>query len=278
VAAAWRNERKDKDLSTHDIKDIIDNVPPKTVIGFTGGEFSIREDFLELCEYTVKTDHLLGMQTNGTGLTYENVKEMSSYKEKIGIISIAIHSHKEQEHNFIVRDSTDSMYKKTIKGLDNCLTFGIPTLTQTVLSRYNLNSAFETYLFLQSKEPGIHMNLTYPHGMGNAYSKEVLFRYSEFQQLDLILSCWAPYINVEAIPLCYLHKYKNSIASIPDIESRDIKGYHNEYIKSYNTLTKKSKKKGRRCSECIYDNICIGVWEEYIEFYGDEDLIPVKST
>jgi MoaA/NifB/PqqE/SkfB family radical SAM enzyme len=37
------------------------------------------------------------------------------------------------------------------------------------------------------------------------------------------------------------------------------------------------KAKTKRCAECKYFNICEGVWEEYIDFFGTDEFKPVEG-
>ena len=178
------------------------------------------------------------------------------------------------------------MWDKTIIGWKNLREKNIECSTQTVLSKYNIKTLYDTFYFIQSVAPGTRMSMTYPHLMGNAYKnkEEVAFRYSEYkEEIQRTLKDFSNFIFVEAIPLCYLHPYI-SICRQDDIilcgEGRNGVDFSVNFDnRNYNLLDIKDKRKGPLCKKCIYNNKCIGVWKEYIEMFGSKlDLYPIEEV
>lgn len=288
------SKRDTKDLSFKEITDIIDKVPAGEGLQLTGGEITIRKDFYDILKYSHDHGHENHIQTNGTGFDDEElVKKCAPYLDHV---LLAIHSSDEEVHNKIVNCvSQKSMYQRTINGFDNLIKNGIFVTTQTVLSSLNIPTLYDTYSMIQLKAPGIPMHLTYPHPLGNAYlNKDIVCpKYSDIKKyLIPCLRDFGPYLIIEALPPCYIHPYYSNIEVLLDSEIKkdrlSRRGYDkanvgNEFFpdgetENYNFNDLDSKRKGQFCKECFYNDECIGVWREYMDFYKDElDLFPVKG-
>jgi MoaA/NifB/PqqE/SkfB family radical SAM enzyme len=284
------DKRSTKDLTTQEIKQVIDTIDKEYMVGFTGGEATIRKDFLEILQYAKQTGHKTALQTNGTGLANDDlVKEVSKYLDHV---LIAIHSHLPEVHDKIV--SSKGMFEKTISGFKNIIKYNIPHRTQTVISLLNIPYLLETYDFIQSISPGIEMNLTYPHPNGNAYhnADKVVPRFADIDKfIKPILKKYSNLVATEAIPMCYLYPYQDSISynhdenivnmiragvdpANKDNQFFDKNGFTENY--AYSQLDE--KRKGPKCIECTFNNRCVGVWKEYMEFHKHHlDLFPVNS-
>lgn len=277
-------KRKTRDFSTQEIKSIIKNRPKEDCIGFTGGEPTIRKDFIELARYAKKRGHRVALQTNGTLFSdYGFAKEAGKYMDDV---LIAIHSHKKSIHDKIVQRR--GMYEKTVKGLKNIVELRIPHKTQTVISKLNVGHLKETYDFIQSVSPGCRMQMTFPHPMGNAYynKEKVVPRYSEIRKyIYKALKKYADILNTEAIPICHLYPYHNIVENIDEKIARHLKEEEKrgvdfsrteKNIENYLSLMFSDKRKRSECNQCIFNIRCAGVWKEYMEFYKDNpDLFPI---
>lgn len=293
------DKRETKDLSTEEIKNLIDDISIDTTIGFTGGEPTIRKDFIEILKYAKEKGHTTALQTNGT--MFESEEFTNEVVKYLDSVLIAIHSHIPEIHNEIVADKTNKMYDKTIQGFKNLAKNKnkIFIRTQTVISKLNIKHLKETYDFIQGIMPNVPMNLTFPHPNGGAWINRELVvpRYSEIKPyLQDILSKWAYLIQTEAIPMCYLYPYQDKvewnvdeklITDFLNTEGMDPSQKSNEsrlfdekgIIKDYQTCMLKEKAKGPKCSECIFNNRCPGVWVEYMYMYAKKlDLFPIKDT
>ena len=271
-------------LNENQIFELIDNLPEEVdEVQITGGEPTLYPFLPEVLKRIKSKNINTIMQTNGTGFSDKELCEKCL--PYLDHVHIAIHSCFPEVHDFIVQSK--GMWEKTITGLynikdykDTCIT------TQTVLSKYNILTIYDTFDFIQSIIPGTMMSFTYPHMMGNAYTnrQDVCFRYSDYYiEIQRILARFHEVMYCESIPFCYLHPYTDVINN-----SLETDIYSNTYgrigvdfsdgfnVKDYNYLNVKDHRKGPRCKECIYNNKCIGVWKEYIELYKDNlDLYPI---
>lgn len=274
------DKRFAKDIPLEQIFTEIEKVPESLEIQITGGEPTIYPYLPEILAKCRETNHCTIIQTNGTGFSdTEFFKKCLPYLDHV---HIAIHSCYPEIHDKIV--SSDGMWKRTIEGFDNLIKEGVSITTQTVLSKYNISSLYDTYCFIQEKAPGVGMSMTYPHLMGNAWKnrENVAFRYSDYKDtFQKVLKDFHELLFVEAIPYCYLHPYAYDVAT----QARDLIGMidrvgidvsSDDPYKDYNYLNVQDHRKAPRCRQCIYNSECLGVWKEYIELYRHNlDLYPI---
>lgn len=291
------------DLSLNEIKQYINKYVLPYDIGtivLTGGEVTIRKDFIKIIKYIASKGLNIAIQTNGTGLV--NKKIVKAIKPYVSEVLIAIHSCNEYIHNDIVgvTNKNQNRFQQTLTAMDNLYKYNIPFETQTVISIKNKDTLYQTLSFLSQRYKNIKMHLTYPHPLGNAYSKFVAVKYSDIKtEIQKCVNDFGSNLITEAIPCCVMHPnvlnvyfnidldlmnrfYSKSRTGIDVSNSNNRKddklidnaGYSYNY--ALNDLTGKAK--GRRCIECIYNEVCPGVWREYIEFYKNElDLFPITK-
>lgn len=282
------DKKSTKDLTTEEIKKVIDTIPTDTMVGFTGGEATIRKDFIELLKYAKDTGHLSALQSNVAKFAdWEFAEEAGKYLDNV---LVAIHSHEEEIHDSIV--STPGMYKKTIQGFKNLIKLGVDCSTQTVISKLNVNNILKTYDLIQEISPGIRMNLTFPHPNGNAWTNrdQVVPRYTEIKDvIQSVLKKYHMYISTEAIPLCYLYPYQDKVFNYDTLimtgDARpglDPANKETDFFDetgrtdNYQYSQFSDRRKGPKCKECSFNDECLGVWKEYVEIYKDNfDLYPI---
>lgn len=281
-------------LSLEDVENIILQVPSGESIQLTGGEPSIHPHLKEILAFCNVHNHSTVIQTNGTG--FANSEFLDACGPYIDHIHIAIHSFDPCIHDTVVQQK--GMWEQTIKGFENIISYkdkvksSLHVTTQTVLSKINIPTLYDTFAFIQKMLPGTGMSMTYPHIMGNAWHNRnsIIFRYSDFKdEIQRTLRDFKPYIFTEAIPPCYLYPYQNDVCTAEKdiIDSLYRGGSDRTGVdfsdsmkeKNYCFLDLKSHRKAPLCKDCTFSSCCIGVWKEYIELFKDRlDLYPVKET
>lgn len=280
-------KRKSGTLSVPTIFKLIEEVPEGDIIQITGGEPSIFPYLPDVLKKCKELGHETIVQTNATGFSdIELVKECASY---IDHAHVAIHSCYTDIHDEIVGSA--GMWDKTMIGFMNLLSNGVYCTTQTVVSKLNIETIYDTFSFIQKIQPGITMSLTYPHMMGNAFKnrESICFRYSDHK--DIILKTLKEFKDnmfVEAIPPCYLHPYYNDVCTNEKVIIENLKSsssrigvdFSNGFNrKNYDYLDIENHRKGPLCKKCIYNKSCIGVWKEYIDlFKRNLDLFPIEES
>lgn len=145
--AAGQNYAEQKELSTDEWKKIIDKCKKAYIpqLTFTGGEPTIRRDLVELIDYS--RWFVTRLNTNGVLLTKELCEKL--YKASLDSVQITFYSSDEEEHNKLVGANN---YKKTVQGIKNAISAGLPVSINTPLCTINKNY-IETLKYL--KELGI---------------------------------------------------------------------------------------------------------------------------
>lgn len=282
------DKRQAGSLSLLRIIMIINSIPQGEEIQITGGEPSIYGNFfIEILKACKARNLKVVLQTNATGFADKAFAQKCA--PFIFHAHVAIHSSNPEIHNRIVQDTTGTMWQKTIDGYRNLKKFGVPCMTtQTVVTKLNMPTIYKTFSWIQTElDPGVHMSLTYPHLMGNAYDNrnEICFRYSEFKnEIQQVLKDFRSVMFTESIPFCYLHPYVEEVESIekdliifrPSRVGIDFSdGFE---LKNYEESDLKGRAKIPSCSSCLYNKICPGVWKEYIYLFKDRiDLFPIKE-
>lgn len=274
------------DLSTEEIMSLIKNdVRPGEDIILTGGEPTIRKDFLDIIKFIKEnTNGKLILQTNGR--KFQNIEFAKKTLEYVDVFLIAIHSNNSLDHDKITEEK--GSHRQTVEGAFNIVNNKSERhsiISQTVISKYNYKNLLGTFDLIH--ELGIReMYMTFPHPMGNSWSNfdEVVPQYIEIK--DEIHSCLAKYgkiMSTEAIPMCYVHPYVDitrfAYERENDIANRGFDASNeNGVVEDYGELLYGEFRKVPECKECIYDNRCVGVWKEYYEKYKDKmDLVPIKE-
>ncbi|RLD64331.1 MAG: hypothetical protein DRJ01_01035 [Bacteroidetes bacterium] len=272
--------------TTQEIFDIIDNnVRQGEEVVITGGEPTIRNDFIDISKYIKKKiNGKIILQTNGRKLSDEKLaKESLKY---IDVYLIAVHSHNSIIHNMIA--GHQDAYTQTINGIKNIIKYrkeNTEVISQTVISKLNINGLIKTYDMIF--DLGIRdMNLTFPHPNGDALKNfnAVVPKYENIKEdIHKVLKKYSRFINTEAIPLCYLHPYENKVfysESIRINQLSEARGFDSSIegiVQDYNSLISNEYRKPKSCTSCIYNNQCLGVWKEYYEHYKNElDLYPIR--
>lgn len=246
---------------------------------FTGGEATIRPDLLELVKYAKS----LGFKRFQL---QSNVRNLHSFDYCCELINAGInefapslHGYTPEMHDF--HTQRPGSFAQTVKALDNLSKLKQYVITNTVITTHNYKYLSNIAELLVSKNVAqIQFANIHPEGNALLNVDSILPRMTDvlpylFSGLQLALDknvkCMA-----EAFPMCLMQEYKKFCSEyfMPKVEVRDTHYVDPEYE---NTRRFRSKRKSSRCIECVYDNMCEGPWAEYIDKYGDSELVPIHE-
>jgi MoaA/NifB/PqqE/SkfB family radical SAM enzyme len=245
---------------------------------FTGGEVTIRNDFIELVKIAKELDYkVIQIQTNGRMFC-----SLDFCKKVIDAgateFSPALHGYCAEQHDFLT--SSEGSFKQTVKGIKNLKSLGAKILTNTVVVKSNYRDIEKIAKLLVMLDVD-QFQFAFVHAMGNAWNN----RKSIVPRMSLV----APYMKkglqvgidagkkvmTEAVPYCMMKGYEDYIAEkfIPETE---IRGKKFQNTNDFNTQKKMfGKVKFPQCEKCKYDSICEGVWDDYAKIYGGEEFEAV---
>ena len=285
VVANKRHYTFQQDFSLDEIKRMfLQWSSDANTIVLTGGEPTLRKDIVEICRFIKqqKPEVSLCLQTNGRKLS--NQVLLNQLLPLVDDFTIAIHSCRKEIHDFIT--STKGSWDETMTAIAHILNHDPKKLTTvTVISKYNLDDLYKTFLLLHSLGQ-FWKQLVFPHAMGNAWAnfEQVVPKYSEIENIiKLIIKDFGDFIIPSAIPPCYLTS--NSRMMIEAL--KEYAGANKEAVcmelcdqtgDEFFSRIQKEFAKSPACHDCCFDNLCPGVWKEYIVKYKDSlDLRPIKE-
>lgn len=267
-----------EDLTEEELKATIDTIPPEASICFTGGEPTIRHDFLRLLQYSKSKGFFNALQSNG--IKFADKEYLKSVEPYLDSITLPFHSC--DRNAFDKTTQIEGSFDQTIQAFRNLAESSIRMTTQTVITQLNYKTLPETFDMIQSISPGIGMTLTFPHSVGAAHTTEVTPRFSEVgPYILLVLKKYGTLMHTHYIPRCYLHPHQNWVVNVDNHDNGSMWKPGTDFTAAgwekldYGVYQKESKIKAETCKDCVFNNECIGIWKEYGELYSPLDLPAV---
>lgn len=161
------------ELTTEEAKQVIDKLDRASVpiIAFSGGEPLVRKDIFELTKYAHDKGIYVAIATNGTLITKSKAREMK--EAGIQFTQISLDGASAETHdNF---RGIDGVYKKTIRGIKNCVNEGFFVNIATTATKYNYKEAPK--IMDLCEELGVNWLMAYnfvPTGRGKFISENDL--------------------------------------------------------------------------------------------------------
>lgn len=277
------------DIGTEEAKENILLAKKENVSGLvlTGGEPTIRSDFLALLHYAFKLGiPAIEVQTNGRMFYYEEfVKKMADIQKDNNYLRflVPIYGHNERIHDSITR--SPGSFNQTIQGIKNLLKYDQRFIVKTVIMKPNykhLSDIAKLLTDLNIKGMTI-TSVCIPEGARNHIGrtlprfKEVIpYLYKALETSDRKKLK----ISLSSIPLCLIRGYENFvsekvsdkiiISKYPGKEIREFKVPENA------TRDSQDKTKLGKCRKCRLFSKCGGIWKEYVKIYGEGEFTPVR--
>jgi MoaA/NifB/PqqE/SkfB family radical SAM enzyme len=262
-------------------KDLIEAKKRCDSVTFTGGEVTIRDDFLRLVYLAKKIDYkYIQIQSNGR-MFYSFDFCKNTIIAGANEFALAIHGYCSRQHDYLT--NSKGSFNQVTTGIKNLRKLGAKVIMNCVVVKDNYKD-LEKIAKLFVKLDIQQFQFAFVHAMGNAWLnyEKVVPKMSDVMPyikkgLDIGIKAK---INVmtEAIPFCMMQGYEDYIAEkiIPETE---IRGKKWQNTNDFTTQRKISCKiKFPQCKECKYDNMCEGPWRDYPEKMGTKEFIAVKKN
>lgn len=260
-------------------KELRDTRKTRSSVVFTGGEPTLHPNFLDLVKFAKGLDYdSIQIQTNGRMFSYEDFC-LKAIQNGANDFSPSLHGHKASLHDYLT--SAPGSFQQTVQGIKNLKALGQRVITNSVVTSKNYKYLPELAKLLISL--GVNQyQFAFVHIVGTASDnkKWIVPKKSNAmpyikEGIDLGRKAGVN-VTTEAIPYCMMKGYEDCIAErvIPDakvFERRLVVESFTDYRQNF------GKAKGKKCKECIYDNICEGPWREYPKLYGWSEFKPVLN-
>lgn len=99
----------------------------------TGGEVTMRSDYIDIAEYAVNQGFCVDIYTNGLALKLEHIQRLAQLR--VNSVSFSIYGPNAQIHDAITRVS--GSFDRTLRSMLLCKCAGIDTFAKTVVMRQN---------------------------------------------------------------------------------------------------------------------------------------------
>ena len=250
-------------------------------ITVTGGEPTIRDDIIELLDLSKECGFsIIELQTNG--LMLEDKAIAKEITDRVQAVLFALHSHRKEISDRITGEKS---FERKIRALGNLSASGVNVTVSHVINKLN-HADLSGFVEFISRHPGrINIYFSFVRPCGNAKNNRWIVPKLSETELDIckalsLCEKKGIHYHIEGMPLCYLcgHEHHSS-ELLRDCEKPfvycgpDESGHKNLHEFGKNSL----KAKAQACRQCSLDSICEGVWKEYAEIHGMDELYPVFS-
>ncbi len=267
------------ELTTNQVKQLIDRYSEQySHVTLTGGEITIRKDFLDIIKYASDKFQVVDVQTNGRKLaTAQNIDQLSQLNNIDYVISI--HGPNKDIHECITRKPHS--FEQTVNSIRKmvCLPNKPRVLLKFVVSNYNKDYICDTVQF--AYDLGCrYIDIAYMHGCTDNYQtlQQLLPSYGDIKEgvnkaIEFGKNLGVR-VTVETFPLCVIaSKHYDSIDEMV-LSSMDMSVQAvGEDVYNWNEVRiNNNKLKTNQCNNCSFRNNCEGPWEEYWDIHGGQGL------
>ena len=125
------------ELSTRDWRRILDQLAEAGVLMLTlsGGEVTLRKDFLEILAYARQLGFAVRLFTNGLTMTRELAAQIAA--QNVTCVEISLYSTRAEVHDFVT--GVPGSFDRTVQGIRNLRDLGVDVMIKAVMM--NLNQA-----------------------------------------------------------------------------------------------------------------------------------------
>jgi MoaA/NifB/PqqE/SkfB family radical SAM enzyme len=241
---------------------------------FSGGEPTLRKDLFQLVKYAKKKISNIEIQSNGRMYYYKDYCQ-KLIKAGVNIFVVSFYSPFENIHDQIM--GAKGAYAQTLQGLKNLKELGQTVKINIVILKLNYLHLPELVKFLLNLEIE-EFRFIYVTLEGNALKNP--------NAVVAKMSTVTPYlqkalkIGLKKVP-CYVYNMVPCVLPgyegiINDIFQSDTYLRGPDFECSIDENRRKMKVKSKMCGKCKYNEYCYGIWENYADFFGFEELKPVK--
>lgn len=249
-------------------------------VKLTGGEITVRPDLPEIVSYARELGFVnICIETNGRRFSDKDYAKRI-IESGASNFFISIHGHKPDIHDRVT--GVAGSFEETFRGIDNLVKLGQKNIDMNVvITSFNYSHLPEIIESLFNTGVN-HATLSLVTVCGSAMlNKEIVPRISD--AVPYIRKAVDRYngmgkgngISIGHVPMCFLkgyEKYSNFIR-IP-VKTRIV---NPNFIITIESTLENTLLKGESCKECRFDEICYGLWKEYVNLYGFDELRPVPG-
>ena len=252
-------------------------------VEFTGGEVTIRPDILDLVREAKKLDYKeIAFSSNGRMLSYDKFCQ-KAVEDGLNRVTFTLCAHNSHLGHAISR--TPLSFEQTIQGIKNIKKYSfVDVSVNTVPIKPNFQYLLEIGKLLLSLDVKIWNILDLiPDGYGLDFYEILVARMNNLHKSFCGLRNIIKDFNLVTFfdfPLCvfpedfHQDRHVNFITAKGRIDIEKQIGYKPERFKKskddiYQDI---HKKRIKICRQCKFFKSCGGVWQNYLDLYGDKEI------
>lgn len=280
---ALRQQHHNQDKTTEEIfGELKDGRQRANHVVITGGEPTIRPDFLDIVRYAMELGFTVLLQSNGRMFSRQEFAKQCVELGEI-VYCIALHGTRADIHDSVTQ--RPGSFAETVAGIQNLAQLKQKLIGKVVLSRLNYQVLPELCQHLV--ELGCpQISIAFPHAQGRARKlwDTVVPRYGEVSPYVIKALDWLERRNIpvdaETFPFCCLPGYVHHIAELAQQleEYVELNQYGSDSGPvNWCKLRPEIKTKFTQCQKCRFTAVCEGPWNEYAAMYGGEEFVAVPG-
>ena len=248
-------------------------------VNIHGGEATVLDEFIDVLKLIKKYDYpMVSLQTNARKLSDKNyAKEV--FENGVKLFVVSVHGKNSKEHDTITQ--VDGSFQEAIAGIKNVMELGAKVRTNTVAYKENIESLPEIADLLIGL--GVdHINISAMHPVGKAYQNfnRVVPTYTQIQKkvFEMVDYCVKHncVVTLEGFPDCMVKGYEKYMINWDDKKIKLL--FHHYVLNNYATfMEKETKQRVSSCEQCSRTKTCGGIYKEYLEFYDENEFVPVRD-
>jgi len=247
----------------------------------TGGEPTLRRDLLDIVDFAHKLGYAMMLQTNGRLFAFEKFcKKIFRYNIKF---SINISGPTAKIHDAVTR--SPGSFRQTIKGIKNLHKLGSNILVKMLLTKSNYKYLLKTTQFVAKLGiENIWFVFLTPYGSARDNFDAVVPRYGDVrfsleQTMRWLEKNTKVKVSLEGFPPCCLNPKFYPLITETSFTEDSLDGLipvsHRPIYNCKCERVLKQKQKFPECRDCLYDEKCEGVYNEYVERIGRDEFRPI---
>ncbi len=244
------------------------------MVAFSGGEPTIRPELVKWAKYCQQRGIAIGLITNGRMLSY---KELTRELVDLGLkyVHIGLHGATARQHNSIVGSES---FNQVLPAIENLAKLKVELVLNTVITPLNLNSLVDIFNLLRSFQGiGLKFSMAEPKGAAYTTMEKVVPHLKKAAEKVIEVFTYAQKrangwrLCYEGIPFCLLKGWEHLYGGL---RQHGFYMMSEAYETAFYPVDDRNKMKTKRCENCTHYEKCPGLYTNYFETYGDNELQP----
>lgn len=160
----YQEQGRKGEMTTEELQRVMDELASMGVLllTFSGGEATLRKDFLELVAYARSKGFAVRIFTNGLTMTRELARSLAELA--VQMVEISLYSTRADTHDFVT--GVPGSFEKTVAGVRHLVEAGVAVTVKTPVMSINENEVSDYAAFAES------LGATYAFDVGDLTARE----------------------------------------------------------------------------------------------------------